>query len=160
MAIISLCNIILSLISLLEVVHSSPQISVLQTRSAATSAPSAGPIGQGRGTTLTTQEKDELFTLHEQLVNIPSISGEETECADFIVEHLTDLGYYVERIPVGNTGTFNVFAYPQKLKDESNWPEVLITSHIDTVSNWSATCLAFIASRQLILLPGSAVLSI
>lgn len=43
------------------------------------------------------------------------------------------MGYYVEEVPVGDTGTFNVFAYPQELKDEGVWPEVLITSHIDTV---------------------------
>ncbi|KAH7380112.1 hypothetical protein BKA66DRAFT_512884 [Pyrenochaeta sp. MPI-SDFR-AT-0127] len=84
-------------------------------------------------TTLTTEETEELFSLHEELVNIPSISGEEGECADFVAKYLEELGYYVEKVPVGSTNTHNVFAYPQALKDEGVWPEVLITSHIDTV---------------------------
>ncbi|KAI4930930.1 uncharacterized protein J4E92_004764 [Alternaria infectoria] len=83
--------------------------------------------------TLTTEETEDLYSLHEELVNIPSISGDEVECAEFISKYLSDLGYYVEEIPAGDTGTFNVFAYPQDLKDEGVWPEVLITSHIDTV---------------------------
>lgn len=82
---------------------------------------------------LTDEELDELFNLHEELVNIPSISGDEVECAEYISEYLEELGYYVEKVPVGNTSTFNVFAYPQELRDEGVWPEVLITSHIDTV---------------------------
>jgi acetylornithine deacetylase len=40
---------------------------------------------------------------------------------------------YVEKVPAGETGTYNVFAYAQELKDEGLWPEVLISSHIDTV---------------------------
>jgi len=84
--------------------------------------------------TLTTEETEDLYSLHEELVNIPSVSGDEVECAEFISRYLSDLGYYVEEIPAGDTGTFNVFAYPQELKDEGVWPEVLITSHIDTVS--------------------------
>ena len=87
-----------------------------------------------RETSLTTEEADKLFSLHEELVNIPSISEDEAECAEFLSEYLTGLGYYVEDVPIGDTGTFNVFAYPQALKDEGAWPEVLITSHIDTVS--------------------------
>jgi len=102
--------------------------------SATTSAlDTPSPSGSGQATSLTTKETEELFSLHEELVNIPSISGDEVECAKFISEYLTDLGYYVEEVPVGDTGTYNVFAYPQELKDEGVWPEVLITSHIDTV---------------------------
>jgi acetylornithine deacetylase len=82
---------------------------------------------------LTTEERDELFSLHEELVNIPSISEDEKECADWLSEYLEELGYYVDKVPVGNTSNYNVFAYPTTLKDEGKWPEVLITSHIDTV---------------------------
>jgi acetylornithine deacetylase len=82
---------------------------------------------------LTTEERDELFSLHGELVNIPSISSNELECADYISDYLEELGYYVDKVPVGNTSTYNVFAYPTALKDEGVWPEVLITSHIDTV---------------------------
>ncbi|KAI4656195.1 hypothetical protein J4E93_000914 [Alternaria ventricosa] len=96
----------------------------------AVSSPS--PSGSSSAT-LTTEETEDLYSLHEELVNIPSISGDEVECAEFISKYLSDLGYYVEEVPAGDTGTFNVFAYPQELKDEGVWPEVLITSHIDTV---------------------------
>jgi acetylornithine deacetylase len=97
-----------------------------------TTSPSALP-------SLTTEERDELFSLHEELVSIPSISEDEVECADYISEYLEELGYYVEKVPVGNTNTYNVFAYPIALKDEGVWPEVLITSHIDTVRVLSYT---------------------
>ena len=114
---------------------------VLQFAIAAPQVPTArsiirsnSQIISSRDTSLTTEEQDKLFSLHEELVNIPSISEDEVECAEFLSEYLSDLGYYVEEVPVGDTGTFNVFAYPQALKDEGTWPEVLITSHIDTVS--------------------------
>jgi hypothetical protein len=105
-----------------------PQASVLPS-AASSPSPSASSSA-----TLTTEETEDLFSLHEELVNMPSISGDEVECAEFISGYLSKLGYYVEEVPVGDTGTFNVFAYPQELKDEGAWPEVLITSHIDTVS--------------------------
>jgi len=114
---------------------------VLQFAIAAPQVPTApsiirsnSQIISSRDTSLTTEETDKLFSLHEELVNIPSISEDEVECANFLSEYLSELGYYVEEVPVGDTGTFNVFAYPQALKDEGAWPEVLITSHIDTVS--------------------------
>ena len=105
-----------------------PQASV---SSSAVTSPSPSASSSA---TLTTEETEDMYSLHEELVNIPSISGDEVECAEFISKYLSDLGYYVEEIPAGDTGTFNVFAYPQELKDEGVWPEVLITSHIDTVS--------------------------
>jgi acetylornithine deacetylase len=88
---------------------------------------------QSRAVFLTAEEKDELFRPPEELVSIPSMSEDEFECADFLSEYLTELGYYVDKVPVGETGTYNVFAYPQELKDEGVWPEVLVSSHIDTV---------------------------
>jgi acetylornithine deacetylase len=100
----------------------------------ASAAPQAAPsLAPSALSSLTTEERDELFSLHEELVSIPSISEDEVECADYISEYLEELGYYVEKVPVGNTSTYNVFAYPTALKDEGAWPEVLITSHIDTV---------------------------
>ncbi|KZM21958.1 Acetylornithine deacetylase [Ascochyta rabiei] len=84
---------------------------------------------------LTTEETASLFQLHEDLVNIPSISDDEIECAEWLEEYLGEKGYYVERVPVtaGAEGRFNVFAYPQTIRDNGSWPEVLISSHIDTV---------------------------
>lgn len=114
---------------LASAVNAAPQAS---QPSASTSSVVASPSATG-ATNLTTEEREELFTLHEELVNIPSISNEEVECAEYVSEYLEALGYYVDKVPVGNTSTFNIFAYPQELKDEGVWPEVLITSHIDTV---------------------------
>lgn len=84
---------------------------------------------------LTTEETDALFELHENLVNIPSISDDEIECAEWLEQYLSEKGYSVERVPVttGAEGRFNVFAYPEAVRDGGAWPEVLITSHIDTV---------------------------
>lgn len=115
----------------LSIANAAPQGS-----QASASASSIGPSPSGAdvAVVLTTEERDELFTLHEELVNIPSISADEIECAKFVSEYLKDLGYYVEEVPEESTGAYNVFAYPQSLKDEGAWPEVLITSHIDTVS--------------------------
>ena len=85
---------------------------------------------------LTTEERESLFELHENLVNIPSISDDEIECAEWLEEYLREKGYFVERVPVtaGAEGRFNVFAYPTAIRDNGSWPEVLVTSHIDTVS--------------------------
>lgn len=115
---------------LLSSVHAAPQAApspASLSTSTPTSSPSAVP-------SLTTEERDELFELHEELVNIPSISGEEQECADYIAEYLEELGYYVEKVPVEETSSYNVFAYSTALREKGGWPEVLITSHIDTVS--------------------------
>jgi acetylornithine deacetylase len=40
---------------------------------------------------LTSEEKDELFDLHEKLVDIPSISGNEGDVAEFTLNYLTDV---------------------------------------------------------------------
>ena len=84
---------------------------------------------------LSTEERNSLFQLHENLVNIPSISDDEIECTEWLEKYLGEKGYYVERVHVtaGAEGRFNVFAYPQSIRDNGSWPEVLITSHIDTV---------------------------
>ncbi|KAJ8109297.1 hypothetical protein OPT61_g7560 [Boeremia exigua] len=84
---------------------------------------------------LTTEETEALFQLHEDLINISSISDDEIECAEWLEEYLEEKEYYVERVPVtaGAEGRFNVFAYPQAIRDNGSWPEVLVSSHIDTV---------------------------
>lgn len=124
-------SIILHALCIAASVQAAPQVGPSPPSSCAASA---APTPSATGTTnpLTDGERDELFDLHEQLVEIPSISRNETECAEFVNEYLIDLGYHVEKVNVG-PGRFNVFAYPQQLKNQSVWPEVLITSHIDTV---------------------------
>ncbi|RYN42084.1 hypothetical protein AA0113_g12666 [Alternaria arborescens] len=121
-----------SIKSLVSLVFLRSAIAAPQASVSPSAVSSASPSASS-SVTLTAEETDELFSLHEELVNIPSISGGEVEGAEFLSEYLSNLGYYVEEVPVGDTGTFNVFAYPQELKDEGVWPEVLITSHIDTV---------------------------
>lgn len=105
-----------------------PATEVSSSSPASTSTPSSYP--------LTSEETDALYQLHEDLVNIPSISDDEIECTEWLEEYLGGKGYYVERVPVmaGAEGRFNVFAYPQAIRDSGSWPEVLVTSHIDTVS--------------------------
>ncbi|CAN9103652.1 unnamed protein product [Alternaria alternata] len=121
-----------SIKSLVALVFLRSAIAAPQASVSPSAVSSASPSASS-SVTLTAEETDELFSLHEELVNIPSISGDEVEGAEFLSEYLSNLGYYVEEVPVGDTGTFNVFAYPQELKYEGVWPEVLITSHIDTV---------------------------
>ena len=104
-----------------------------QAVSPSSSVDSVAPSPSATAASLTTEEREELFSLHEKLVNIPSISNHETECADFVSEYIEKLGYFVDKVPVGNTSTYNIFAYPQELKDGGILPEVLITSHMDTV---------------------------
>ena len=110
--------------------YAAPQAQTGSPSSAASSSPTASLDS------LTPEETDALFQLHEDLVNIPSISDDEIECAEWLEEYLSGKGYYVEQVPVtaGAEGRFNVFAYPQAIKDNGSWPEILITSHIDTVS--------------------------
>jgi acetylornithine deacetylase len=132
----------LSLSSLLLItsVIAAPQASQVLSPGTFTTTISVAPTASSTTSalaSLTSEERAELFELHEELVNIPSISNDELECTEYISEYLEELGYYVEKIPVGDTSTFNVFAYPISLKDECVWPEVLITSHIDTVSGCS-----------------------
>ena len=122
---------LISLLGLLALpfAYAAPQAQTGSPSSAASSSPTASLDS------LTPEETDALFQLHEDLVNIPSISDDEIECAKWLEEYLSEMGYYVEQVPVtaGAEGRFNVFAYPQAIKDNGSWPEVLITSHIDTV---------------------------
>jgi acetylornithine deacetylase len=132
----------LSLLSLLLItsVIAAPQASQVLSPGTFTTTISVAPTASSTTSalaSLTSEERAELFELHEELVNIPSISNDELECTEYISEYLEELGYYVEKIPVGDTSTFNVFAYPTSLKDEDVWPEVLISSHIDTVGQCS-----------------------
>ena len=68
---------------------------------------------------------DELFRLTRDLVNIPSITGEESACCRFMADYLGKRGWAVEKLPV-SLGRFNVFAF-------SGQPEVVLSTHLDTV---------------------------
>lgn len=86
--------------------------------------------------------RDTLLALHKSLVEIHSVTGTENECATFLVDYLTDLGFtaQLEFIPPPNAASaadeppkprFNVLAWPGKSRSPS--PKILVSSHIDTV---------------------------
>ncbi len=67
----------------------------------------------------------ELFELTKSLVNIPSVTGQECACCEFLRGYLLLRGYEVELQPVSE-GRSNVLAFLGK-------PEVILSTHIDTV---------------------------
>ncbi|KAI4869175.1 Zn-dependent exopeptidase [Hypoxylon rubiginosum] len=83
--------------------------------------------------------RDELVSLHKSLVEIPSISNDENEVGNFLVDYLTARDFVVQLEflpPPTNTSEptkprFNVVAWPGP--DAHPSPKVLVTSHIDTV---------------------------
>jgi acetylornithine deacetylase len=67
----------------------------------------------------------ELFGLTQELVNIPSVTGEEGACCQFVSEYLAKRSWKVEQIEV-SPGRFDVFA-------EIGNPVVVLSTHLDTV---------------------------
>ncbi len=67
----------------------------------------------------------ELFRLTQELVSIPSVTGDEGACCQFLSEYLAKQRWEVERLAV-SPGRFNVFA-------ACGDPEVVLSTHIDTV---------------------------
>jgi len=67
----------------------------------------------------------ELFELTKSLVNIPSVTGQEGACAEFLRRQLQARGYQVESQPVSQ-GRWNVMAFHGR-------PEVILSTHLDTV---------------------------
>jgi acetylornithine deacetylase len=67
----------------------------------------------------------ELFRLTQDLVNIPSVTGEEGSCCRFMADYLASRGWRVQEMPV-SSGRFNVFATSGK-------PEIVLSTHLDTV---------------------------
>jgi acetylornithine deacetylase len=70
------------------------------------------------------------FVLTRQLIDIPSITGDEQAVADFLATYLASLGYEVERQEV-STDRFNVIA----TTGES--PRIVFSTHMDTVPPFS-----------------------
>ena len=82
--------------------------------------------------------RDSLLSLHRSLVEIESISGNEIEVGNFLVDYLATREYTTVRqhLPTyGNTSDgahpFNVLARPGSSHHRS--PRLLVTSHIDVV---------------------------
>ena len=73
----------------------------------------------------------DLFSLHKNLVEIESITGNEAPVGEWLATNLESQGYTVERQYVSrDPPRFNVLAWPGKIREAP----VLLTSHIDTVS--------------------------
>jgi acetylornithine deacetylase len=67
----------------------------------------------------------ELFELTKSLVNMASVTGHETACAEFVKSHLIQQGFHAELMPVSRDRS-NVFATWGK-------PDVVLSTHMDTV---------------------------
>ena len=81
---------------------------------------------------LSKEEKEELFTLHKNLVEIESISGNEGKVGSFLADYLKSKDFTVEKLEVAPE-RWNIFAYPGETRET----DVLVTSHIDTVCTFS-----------------------
>src|ERR1041385_3709042 len=67
-----------------------------------------------------------LFELTRKLIDIPSVTGDEKAVGEFLLSHLSGLGYSVETQQV-ETNRFNVLA------TTSAPPRVVLSTHMDTV---------------------------
>jgi acetylornithine deacetylase len=67
----------------------------------------------------------EQFELTKSLVNIPSVTGQEGACTEFVRSQLQARGYRVDLQPVSE-GRLNVVAF-------HGTPEVILSTHLDTV---------------------------
>lgn len=73
----------------------------------------------------------DLFEFHKNLTQIESISGNEKEVGEWLANSLASQGYQVEKQVLSKDPLrFNVLAWPGSKREA----EVLISSHIDTVS--------------------------
>ncbi|PKY04037.1 putative carboxypeptidase [Aspergillus campestris IBT 28561] len=77
-----------------------------------------------------------FLSFHRGLVQTSSVSNDEQNAGSFVAEFLESHNFTVIKQPVGNDdfttntqGRFNIFAYPPA----SPSPQILLTSHIDTV---------------------------
>lgn len=68
----------------------------------------------------------ELFRLTRELIDIPSVTGNEAAVGSFLSEQLEGLGYRVERQELDH-GRFNVIAKTEEP------PRVVFSTHMDTV---------------------------
>ncbi|KAF6809384.1 M20 peptidase-like protein [Colletotrichum sojae] len=82
--------------------------------------------------------RDDLISLHRSLIEIPSISGNESKAGEFLVEYLTGRGYiaHLQFLPPRDNNTdetprFNVLAW--KTEERQPRPRIVVTSHYDVV---------------------------
>src|SRR5215217_4706926 len=68
----------------------------------------------------------DLFKLTRELIDVPSVTGDELAVGEFLATHLEQLGYRVERQEV-ETDRFNVIAATEAP------PRIVFSTHMDTV---------------------------
>jgi len=86
----------------------------------------------------------DLLGFHKNLTQIESISGNEKEVGEWLSDSLTSQGFHVEKQVLSEDPLrFNVLAWPGSKRDA----EVLISSHIDTVSQTTFTPSSCLAER-------------
>ncbi|KAJ9668904.1 hypothetical protein H2201_001150 [Coniosporium apollinis] len=83
---------------------------------------------QEDGPVLSAASSRDLLSLHRELVSFDSITGNEYEAGQALVDYLESKHFTVERQEVSHK-RFNVIAYTGKNK----YTKTLLTSHIDTV---------------------------
>lgn len=99
----------------------------------ASTSPSAGPLREQSQHDAPSYRQN-LLSLHKDLVQIPSISGAEQDAAIFLESYLTKHGYTVELQPLPSEARYNVLAFPPSTTTNRGLANrVLITSHIDVV---------------------------
>jgi acetylornithine deacetylase len=72
------------------------------------------------------------FVLTRQLIDIPSLTGDEKAVGEFLASHLAGLGYNVERQEAGGN-RFNVIATTEEA------PRIVFSTHLDTVPPFMAS---------------------
>jgi acetylornithine deacetylase len=72
------------------------------------------------------------FALTRQLIDIPSLTGDEKAVGDFLATHLASLGYDVERQEIASD-RFNVIATTGEA------PRIVFSTHLDTVPPFIAS---------------------
>ena len=72
------------------------------------------------------------FALTRQLIDIPSLTGDEKAVGDFLATHLASLGYQVERQEIANSRA-NVIATTGEA------PRIVFSTHLDTVPPFIAS---------------------
>src|SRR4051812_24158547 len=76
----------------------------------------------------------DLFALTRKLIDLESITGNETAVGEVLAQELGDLGYSVERMPV-ERHRFNVWAtHPRE-----SGPVLVLSTHMDTVPPFIAS---------------------
>ncbi|RYP66178.1 hypothetical protein DL771_007954 [Monosporascus sp. 5C6A] len=83
--------------------------------------------------------RESLVSLHKSLVDISSITYDEKEVSEFLVDYLTERGFaaQLQAVPTPTNSSdvekprFNVLAWPGPTRRPD--PKVLVSSHIDTV---------------------------